>query len=222
MHRVDTEGHDAGAWRDGTPQIGQQGTIMSADWLNDVQENICTVIEDAGVVLAKGDPDQLKLAIAAMIAGASNAAITASRTPVGTVIRLDGPNAPTGYLKLDGSQHLRAAYPDLVLFYAAQDRLITGDTIAHFKVPDYRGLFDRAWSSDSAVDPAGPRAPGSTQADDLKSHSHSLPTRDNANAGDSYAEDADGTGTARTAATGATGGLETRPKNVAFLWCIKT
>lgn len=222
MHRVDTEGHDDGHWQDGNPQVGQQGTILSADWLNDLQENVCTVIEDAGVELEKGDPDQLKLAIAAMISAAMSDAVSASRTPVGAVIRIDGPDAPAGYLKLDGGQYARAAYPDLVAFYTAQGRLIAGDTGAQFRVPDYRGRFDRAWSTDAAVDPDGPRAPGDIQEDAFKSHSHTLPVRDNPNAGDGYVEDADSSSTVRNASTGLTGGAETRPKNVALLWCVKT
>lgn len=65
MHRVDTDGHDANAFADGDPQVGQQGTIIDEVWLNDVQENICLLIEAAGIVLVKGDGEQLKDAVMA-------------------------------------------------------------------------------------------------------------------------------------------------------------
>lgn len=222
MHRVDTEGHAAGQFQDGTPQTGQQGTILSEAWFNDLQENICTVIEDGGLVLEKGDHDQLRDAIQAMIDTAGDAIIAATRTPVGTVIALDGPTVPAGYLALDGGQYVRATYPDLVAYYTAQARLIAGDTGAQFRVPDYRGRFLRGWSATNAVDTGGPRAPGSLQADELKAHTHTLPSQNNPNAGANYVEDADSSGGAQSASTGSTGGLETRPKNVAVMWAVKT
>ncbi|MGH7027938.1 phage tail protein [Brevundimonas sp.] len=218
MHRVDTEGHDNGQWRDGNPQVGQAGTIMSADWLNDMQENLCEVVEGTGIELVKGNPHQLKLAIAAMIAAAAQAA----RTPVGTVIRVDGPNAPAGYLKLDGGQYTRADYPDLVAFYQAQGRLIAGGNGAQFKVPDYMGRFDRAWSISAAVDPGGPRAPGSLQADELRAHAHIVYAGVGQGSTDIPAVDADGNNANRENPSSTVGGAETRPVNVAFLWCIKT
>ena len=47
---------------------GDQGTIVTADFLNDVQENIVQVILDAGLTLAKGTGTKLRDAIAAKIA----------------------------------------------------------------------------------------------------------------------------------------------------------
>lgn len=224
MHRVDTEGHDNGQWRDGNPQVGQAGTIMSADWLNDTQENICRVIEGAAGTLDKGDGDQLKLAIQAMINAAKTEVITAIRIPVGTVINRDGAATPAGYLPLDGGDYLRATYPDLVAFYVAEGRLIAGSTGAHFKVPDYRGLFARAWSSDTAVDPDGPRAPGNVQTDQLKSHVHSVspPSADSEGGAGRTVTGSTGTGeTLPSYDTASTGGTETRPKNVALKWFVK-
>lgn len=267
MHRIDTEGHVAGQWQDGDPQIGQQGTIMSAAWLNDTQENIVKVILDAGIALAKGNTGQLKAAIQAMITSSAvnwapaiatakaeaiaaaatatatakaeaiataNAAMTAAvatakaeaiaatRLRVGTVIMIDGPFDSTGgYVELD-TEYLRASYPDLVALYNAQGRLIAGSTGAHFRTPDYQGLFARAAATNTARDPDGPRAIGSIQADAFKSHDHSIPSRPNDGSADGYVEDADSSMTPRNTRTGLTGDAETRPKNVAFTWAIKT
>jgi hypothetical protein len=69
MHRIDTNGAVTGLFQEGNPAIGQQATRLGAAWLNDMQENIAKVIEDAGIELVKGDYDQLRDAIVAMIAG---------------------------------------------------------------------------------------------------------------------------------------------------------
>lgn len=66
MHRVDTDGHLDNAFADGNPQIGRQGTIIDEQWLNDVQENICLLIEAASIALVKGDGGQLKDAVMAL------------------------------------------------------------------------------------------------------------------------------------------------------------
>jgi hypothetical protein len=218
MHRIDTDGNEDNRFRSGTPQIGQEGTILGADWFNDVQENICTVIEDAGVALVKGDPDQLKLAIQAMISAARVAA------PVGRVERFDGPVPALTHLPLDGAEYNRADYPALVAYYQAQGRLIAGSTGAKFRVPDYRGRFDRAWSADATVDPDGPRTPGSLQDDQFKAHTHGVPEGAiNPGTPQTYASGDDWTNDApKTSTSGETGGAETRPKNVALVWAVST
>lgn len=214
MHRVDTDGNEAGLFQDGTPQIGQQGTILSDAWFNDVQENICTVIEDAGIALEKGDFTQLKLAIAAMIAAGGAAFV-----PAGSTITFAAPAAPAGWLECDGAVVARATYP--ALFAAIGTVFNTGgETGAQFRLPDLRGEFVRGWDHGRGID-AG-RALGSAQADELKAHTHSIPANSDQETGNGFVEDANGTGTARTTSTGSTGGAETRPRNVALMWIIKT
>jgi hypothetical protein len=44
----------------------QEATVITDDWLNDLQENICMAIEGAGMTLTKGDATQLLLAIGAL------------------------------------------------------------------------------------------------------------------------------------------------------------
>lgn len=53
-----------GYFTGGNPQAGQAATIVDADWLNAVQEEIAHVIEQAGLVLSKTDRTQLWQAIA--------------------------------------------------------------------------------------------------------------------------------------------------------------
>lgn len=69
MHRVDSPGSVAGLFQDGNPAVGQQATQLLSAWFNDVQENLCHVIEEAGLTLDKGDETQLLAALTALIAG---------------------------------------------------------------------------------------------------------------------------------------------------------
>lgn len=89
MHRVDTDGHVANAFADGDPQVGQQGTVIDEVWLNDLQENVCRLIEAAEIALVKGDGDQLTDAIQALDAAvlAAGAAYTNAREAAEIVAR---------------------------------------------------------------------------------------------------------------------------------------
>lgn len=69
MHRIDTPGSVAGQFSDGNPAVGQQATQLLSAWFNDVQENLCQLIEEAGIPLVKGGSDQLTAAVLALIAG---------------------------------------------------------------------------------------------------------------------------------------------------------
>jgi len=65
MHRIDGPGATAGEqFTEGDPQQGIAPTVVTDDWLNDVQENLARAIEASGIALAKGDPTQLARAIA--------------------------------------------------------------------------------------------------------------------------------------------------------------
>jgi phage-related tail fiber protein len=90
-----------------------------------------------------------------------------------------------------------------------------GDGSTTFNVPDVRGEFIRGADRGRGIDPN--RAFGSLQLDELKSHTHIVN-----NAGNS-AGSVDGGGVmgGTTAASQATGGAETRPRNRAMTPCIQ-
>ena len=213
MHRIDTPDAVANQFND-DPTVASPTTRVTAAFMNDTQENICQAIEAAGIALVKGNGAQLLEAIKALA--------RTNGVPVGPRISFDGTTVPAGYL---AAEHLRASYPALVAHYVAEGRDIAGSTGAHFVMPNYEGYFERAASSDNSIDPEGPREAGDApQLDAFKSHSHSVNPQSSDSEGGAGRTVTGNTGFSENLtgySTGLAGGLETRPKNVALLWCIK-
>lgn len=159
----------------------------------------------------------------------------------GTIQAFARATPPRGWLKANGELHNIADQPRL---FAALGTTYGGDGITTFGVPDLRGEFVRGWDDGRSKD-AG-RALGSHQADEIKSHGHSGSTNSAGShshragsrvgkaTGDSRIQIRLDTNTGVTASntTSAgnhshsvtvnnTGGVETRPTNVAMLYCIK-
>lgn len=61
MHRIDTEGNKNGKFYDGDPSGTdiKEATVLDANWLNAVQEEICSVIRADGSKLKKENHTQL-------------------------------------------------------------------------------------------------------------------------------------------------------------------
>lgn len=136
-------------------------------------------------------------------------------SPPGSVTAFAGSTAPTGWLECDGAAVSRTTYA--TLFSVIGTTYGAGDSSTTFNLPDLRGEFIRGWAHSRSVDTG--RALGSNQSDDLKSHTHSIDLirgQWNSNASSATDEGVYGTGT-----TGATGGTETRPRNVAMMYIIK-
>ncbi|PFG59325.1 tail collar domain [Pseudomonas poae] len=162
--------------------------------------------------LAKGTYS--KAEIEAMIA-------KASALPVGSVIAFPVDKIPPGFFELDGSVKSAAAYPDLSSFLGSAFN--KGDEGAgNFRLPESRGEFLRGWDHGRGVDPG--RVIGSGQAQSVQKHDHAMWS------GGSYGSTNPAGGGAAAAwvngavsdmRTGITGSDETRPRNLAVIWCIK-
>ncbi|WP_249384278.1 phage tail-collar fiber domain-containing protein [Pseudomonas fluorescens] len=142
----------------------------------------------------------------------------ASALPVGSIVAFPVDAPPPGFLELDNSVKSSATYPDLSAYLGG--KFNKGDEGAgNFRLPEARGEFLRGWDHGRGVD-AG-RGIGSYQADELKSHTHvfSAPTSITASGG-SYGIILSAGGTPNWSTT-YTGGNETRPRNIAVMWCIK-
>jgi microcystin-dependent protein len=145
---------------------------------------------------------------------AANAAL-----PAGAVMPFAMATAPTGWLKANGAAISRTGiYANL--FAAIGTTFGVGDNSSTFNLPDLRGQFIRSWADDGTVYDSG-RAFGTTQADELKSHTHLMyvhpATGSGGNTNPARFDDL-GLGSFNTQATG---GTETRPRNIALLYCIK-
>jgi hypothetical protein len=144
-----------------------------------------------------------------------------------------------GFIRLtEAVQNLvKADYPDLNSWAGGQG-YPWGSTSTTFGIPPAGGHFLRFGSSNSTVDPDGPRTPGTTQADAIKTHTHTgtTSTQSAVTMGMRLGSAANGTGVGfltpatsgtyssgvvadvpahnHTFTTDATGGTETRGKNV--------
>ena len=70
MHRIDEYGHQDNRWVVGNSTTGVPATVMGAAWPNAVQEELCGLVEAAGITLEKGNHTQLLAAIQTLIGGA--------------------------------------------------------------------------------------------------------------------------------------------------------
>jgi microcystin-dependent protein len=149
----------------------------------------------------------------------SAAGTWSAAVPVGSITMHGANAAPAGWLECDGAQVSRTTYAGL--FAAIGTVFGIGDGSTTFNVPDLRGEFVRGWDNGRSIDPA--RAFGSAQGDEFKSHTHSV-TPPAANDDSSSGLTTTGTGGAETITpynTAATGGSETRPRNIALMFIIK-
>ena len=137
------------------------------------------------------------------------------RVPIGSIIALATEVVPYGYYECYGSAVSRIA--NSLLFQAIGTRWGAGDGVNTFNLPNLCGEFLRGWDHGRGVDTG--RAFASAQADALKSHTHTGAV--NALTTGTVAGSGMWVGGSSTAATSATGGTETRPRNVAVMYVIK-
>lgn len=157
--------------------------------------------------------------------------------PSGSIVAYGGATAPAGWLLCNGAAVSRTTYA--ALFAAIGTAHGQGDGSTTFNLPDTRGLFLRGVDGAAARDPdvaartaaatggnTG-NAVGSVQLDALKSHGHSVSNGSTSlgfNPGSSGTQRVVNSGAAdgnNTVTAQATGGSETRPKNLSVHYLIK-
>lgn len=121
---------------------------------------------------------------------------------------------PEGWLKCNGAAVSRTTYADL--FAAIGTTFGAGNGTTTFNLPESRGEFMRGWDDGRGID-AG-RAFGSYQADEFKSHTHQSRGAIGGSLPGMNATDNDN---ANNFETSASGGSETRPRNLAVMYVIK-
>jgi len=154
-----------------------------------------------------------------------------SSLPVGSMVAFPRASVPPGFLEIDGSVQSVAAYPDLAAYLGTTFN--KGDEGAgNFRLPESRGEFLRGWDHGRGIDPD--RGCGTTQTDAMQGHRHSplsgTSIMESVPIGGSSAPSpgpsmipAASTGNPVTDTVHGTPRIayETRPHNIAVMWCIK-
>ena len=182
------------------------GTIVDAD-----------VSASAAIALSKLATGALPTAIT--VASANMVTATAQALlPAGAVMAFAMNSAPAGWLAANGAAVSRSTYA--TLFAAISTTHGSGDGSTTFNVPDLRGIFVRGSGDQTISGTLYSKAFALKEADELKSHTHQytryaqLITRAGGGDNNIWASTAG-------VQTTATGGTETRPANIALLYCIK-
>ncbi|MER9278714.1 phage tail protein [Mesorhizobium sp. M0522] len=99
-------------WNENRP-AGLTGAIPPADVFNDPQDEILKVIVEAGLTPDAADKTQLWQALQALIAGIVAGSTPSIEVPPGSVSMFAAATAPTGWLKCNGQAVSRTTYADL-------------------------------------------------------------------------------------------------------------
>lgn len=142
----------------------------------------------------------------------------------GTVIAFANSSVPTGFLECNGALLSRTTYANL--FAVIGTTYGVGDGSTTFAIPDLRGEFIRGFDNGKGTDSG--RTIGSSQSDNFKTHNHpatgtnylySNPSSGNPIVGAGVVSS--GSAGGMTTVVASQGGTETRPRNIAMMYCIK-
>lgn len=143
--------------------------------------------------------------------------------PTGSIVAMATRVIPSGYLECNGNTVSRTTYP--LLFSKIGTTFGNGDGSTTFNLPDLRGEFIRGFDSGRGIDAS--RNFGSGQSAAIESHYHGTEqigfdaTGNGTGNPDriAYGDNAPYNGLTKTMYYG---GTETRPRNVALVYIIKT
>lgn len=218
-----------GWFQDGNPAEGIRGTVLESDFLNDLLANCLAVCAAGGVSPVKGDDNNLRDAILAMIA--------AGTVPVGSTLGFPATTAPSGWLKCNGVLLSRATYANLWAYAQASGNLVsdadwtsaarpgsfsTGDGSTTFRIPDFRGLFLRGFHDGSSSYDSDTATPlGKYRDSQNRAHTHTFSVRPEVLSGGAETPPLDATGGVVDYPTASSGGAEAYPRHASSLICIK-
>lgn len=155
--------------------------------------------------------------------------IVAHGTMVGTVITSALGAVPYGYLECDGSVLPTASYNDLYN-YVLTTYNTGGEGAGNFRIPDFRGEFLRGWDHGRGVDSGRNLGVAAAQASQMSSHTHAMADgfapgtmhHNSTSSGFYNTTTTDGVISSSIANAGGTSNSsETRPRNLAVMYCIK-
>jgi microcystin-dependent protein len=136
--------------------------------------------------------------------GYVDATVSATITP-GTIAMWGTSTVPAGWLECNGQS--TAGFPNLTAIYGTN-------------LPDLRSEFVRGWDHGRGVDSG--RTILSAQAQDVQPHTHSYSAPTSVATSNQAGFDAGTVFASSPSTTGSTGSVETRPRNVALMFIVKT
>ncbi|AIY42995.1 Phage tail fiber protein [Collimonas arenae] len=196
--------------------ISSTGTLSTSvsSALSTTVSNIAALSTSTGTGLSTASSNITSLSTA-------TAMQTANAAPVGEVAYFASAALHAGWLKANGAAVSRTTYADL--FAAIGTIYGAGDGNKTFHLPDLRGEFIRGFDDGRGIDVG--RTFGSGQAEDFRLHNHGPSGIVSASGSVAGSVDAGialgGSNFWKSTTTAATGGTETRPRNLALLACIK-
>ena len=194
------------------------GETVTPTKLNELSQS--TVALTAGTIVAAdiaSDAVTTAKILDANVTTAKLATVTAQALlPAGAVMPFAMNSAPSGWLAADGTAVSRSTYA--TLFAAISTTHGVGDGSTTFNLPDLRGIFVRGSGSQTISGASYSGTFAAKQQDDFKAHTHSTGQGIVGSAG---AAQFLGGPFGLQVTSGSTGGTETRPANIALLYCIK-
>ena len=149
----------------------------------------------------------------------STAGIVSGGIPAGAVMPFAMNSAPSGWLAANGNVvpngtgTVQGITADFSALYAA-----VGTSFgAAGTLPDLRGIFVRGSGSQTISGETYSGTFAAKQKDELKAHTHTV----TGSSGTGLTGGGGSAGLAQSNTTSSTGGTETRPANIALLYCIK-
>jgi len=195
---------------------GDPDKVVSGAEIDNEFNSIASAITSKADKVAASTTDNLAALDANGNLKDSGGSLVSVAPPVGSITMYAASTPPAGWLECDGSEVNRSVHPNL--FNTIGSTFGSGDGSTTFGLPDLRGEFVRGWDNNRGIDSG--RSFGTNQDDEIRSHTHDYIGHSTSDA------DSSGTGgkadNERTRTTDPTGGDETRPRNVALMYIIKT
>ena len=120
MHRIDTSTATSdGLFTEGDPLVPTPATVVSADWLNSVQEELATIVTNAGLELQKTDNTQVLTAILQIIARQSSELERLRLLKIGCPMYWRSTTLPEGFAWVNGDLVLFEDWPEFAAVYNA-------------------------------------------------------------------------------------------------------
>jgi microcystin-dependent protein len=206
----------------GAPNWDTSGNLTATSFVGPLTGDVtgaASDIEDGVVTTAK-------IADGAVTSAKLNSSVIL--VPTGAVMPFAMNSAPSGWLAANGATVSRSVYS--ALFTAIGTIYGTGDGSTTFTLPDLRGYFVRGAGTNA--DGVAGGAFGVKQADSIVAHTHNDATYTFTSAAAvtnaysvfasaGFVNGVTGTNPARAVNAPHNGGTETRPYNIAMLYCIK-